>query len=102
MSEKTIVRRSIANRKPGKTNWAQVDRLTDAQIKDAVGSDPDAAPILDKEWFASAKLMMPETKQPVTIRLDRDVLDHFKRYPRYQTRINAILRSIMEHERKVR
>ena len=34
------------------------------------------------------------------IRLDRDVLEHFRRYPRYQTRINAILRAAMEHEKK--
>jgi len=30
-----------------------------------------------------------------------DVLEHFRKYPRYQTRINAILRAAMEHEKKV-
>jgi hypothetical protein len=29
-----------------------------------------------------------------------DVLEHFRKYPRYQTRINAILRAAMEHEKK--
>jgi uncharacterized protein (DUF4415 family) len=28
------------------------------------------------------------------------VLAHFRKYPRYQTRINAILRAAMEHEEK--
>ena len=43
---------------------------------------------------------MPEPKEQISIRLDRDVLEHFRRYPRYQTRINAILRVAMEHEKK--
>lgn len=73
---------------------------TDAEIEAAVRQDPDAAPILDAEWFATATLVMPRTKEQIAIRLDRDVLEHFRRYPRYQTRINAILRAVMEHEKK--
>ncbi|MBV8504540.1 MAG: BrnA antitoxin family protein [Alphaproteobacteria bacterium] len=41
-------------------------------------------------------------KEQISIRLDRDVLDHFRQYPRYQTRINAILRAAIEHEKKAR
>lgn len=85
-----------------RTDWSRVDAQTDEQIAIAVRDDPDAAPILDESWFATAKLVMPDPKQPITIRLDRDVLAHFRKYPRYQTRINAILRSVMEHERKTR
>jgi uncharacterized protein (DUF4415 family) len=68
----------------------------------AIRDDPDAAPILDKNWFASATLIMPKPKEQISIRLDRDVLEHFRQYPRYQTRINAILRAAMEHEKKTR
>lgn len=82
------------------TDWARVDALTDADIEAAVRDDPDAAPILDDGWFASATLVLPEPKEQISIRLDRDVLEHFRRYPRYQTRINAILRAAMEHEKK--
>jgi len=40
-------------------------------------------------------------KKPVTLRLDADVLAWFQRGGRgYQTRINAILRAAMEHEKK--
>jgi uncharacterized protein (DUF4415 family) len=74
--------------------------LTDAEIEAAVRDDPDAPPLVDEEWFASATLVMPEPKEQISIRLDRDVLEHFRRYPRYQTRINAILRAAMEHEKK--
>jgi len=43
---------------------------------------------------------VPQPKEQISIRLDRAVLDHFRQYPRYQTRINAILRAAMEYERK--
>ena len=82
------------------TDWARVDAFTDEEIKAAVRNDPDAVPITDEAWFAAATLVMPRPKQQISIRLDRDVLDHFRRYPRYQTRINAILRAAMEHEKK--
>jgi uncharacterized protein (DUF4415 family) len=83
-----------------RTDWARVDALTDADIAAAIRDDPDVAPELDAEWFASATLVMPQTKEQISIRLDRDVLAHFRRYRRWQTRINAILRAVMEHEKK--
>jgi uncharacterized protein (DUF4415 family) len=82
------------------TDWVRVDALTDEEIEAASRDDPDAAPIADESWFASAKIVMPEPKERITIRLDRDVLDHFRKQPRYQTRINALLRAAMEHEKK--
>jgi uncharacterized protein (DUF4415 family) len=95
-------KRSSAGSERHRTDWARVNALTDAQIDDAVRDDPDAAPILGSEWFASATLVMPKPKEQISIRLDRDVLEHFRQYPRYQTRINAILRAAMEHEKKAR
>ena len=83
-----------------KTDWGRVDALTDEEIAAAVRDDPDAAPLVDKDWFARATLVIPQPKEQISIRLDVDVLEHFRRYPRYQTRINAILRAAMEHEKK--
>jgi uncharacterized protein (DUF4415 family) len=83
-----------------RTDWASFDAQTDAEIEAAVREDPDAAPIVDANWFSSAALIMPKPKEQISIRLDADVLEHFRRYPRYQTRINAILRAAMEHEKK--
>ncbi len=96
---------SLKQKSPGsadrpRTDWARVDALTDEEIEAAVRSDPDAPPIVDEDWFASATLVMPRPKEQISIRLDRDVLEHFRRHPRYQTRINAILRAAMEHEKK--
>jgi len=42
-------------------------------------------------------MMYKPLKMPVTVRLDADILDFFKRGGRgYQTRINRALRQIME------
>ena len=82
------------------TDWSRFDAITDEEIDAAVRQDPDAPPLVDESWFASATLVMPQPKEQISIRLDRDVLEHFRRYPRYQTRINAILRAVMEHEKK--
>ena len=81
-------------------DWARVDALRDEEIEAAIRDDPDAAPIVDAEWFRTATLVMPKPKERISIRLDADVLAHFRQYPRYQTRINAILRAAMEHEKK--
>ena len=67
--------------------------------------DPDDAPELTEEWFASADLYegnklirrgRPKTaapKEAVNIRLDPDVLAHFRATgPGWQSRINEALR----------
>lgn len=48
------------------------------------------------DFWASAKVVEPVAKQPISLRVDADVLDWFKAQgPRYQSRINAVLRSFM-------
>jgi uncharacterized protein (DUF4415 family) len=92
--------KSATNRHRKEIDWSRFDAITDEEIETSVHADPDAPPLVDDDWFASATLVMPEPKEQISIRLDRDVLEHFRRYPRYQTRINAILRAAMEHEKK--
>ena len=78
-----------------------MDATTDEEIARQVAQDPDAAPLIDESWLATARIVEPEPKVPVTIRLDREVVEFFKDAgPGYQTRINAVLRSFMEHQRK--
>jgi hypothetical protein len=62
-----------ARRMRGKTDFAWLDALTDADIAKAVADDPDAAP-LDMDW-TKARLVLSPGKDAVTLRLDRDVLD---------------------------
>jgi hypothetical protein len=60
-----IVRRSLRSVRKGKTNWRRVDRLTDRDIERAIRNDPDAAPILDEEWFRKAVLVLPTTRRGI-------------------------------------
>ncbi|MEI8395782.1 MAG: BrnA antitoxin family protein [Rhodospirillaceae bacterium] len=104
MSEERIIRRSLKDARPGKTDWARVDALTDAEIEAAVAADPDAAPIMREDeiedWFKNACVVMPPGKAPISIRIDRDVLDWFRTSGEpYQTKINAVLRAYMDHEK---
>ena len=95
MRSKTIVVRKLTR---GKTDWDKVDRLTDRDIRRAVASDPDTF-IPTKAMWKKARVVMPERKKPVLLRLDGEVLAWFKRGGRgYQTRINAVLRSFVESQ----
>jgi uncharacterized protein (DUF4415 family) len=104
MSAERIVRYTPGVSRPrrGKTDWARVeDALTDEEIEQASKNDPDAAPLLDEEWFRTATLVMPERKVPIALRVDREVVDWFKAQgSRYQTRMNAVLKAYMKaHQR---
>jgi uncharacterized protein (DUF4415 family) len=101
MKSERIIRRKWGERRKGKTDWAAVDALTDEQIKEAVRNDPDAVP-LDFDW-SDAVLVIPPKKKAISIRVDEDVLDYFKKEGAgYQRRMNAVLRSYMQQKRKKR
>lgn len=102
--ENHIVRRSLWDRRRGKTDWARVDALTDADIERAIAEDPDAPPILDEEFWKNAVLVPPPArKAAVSLRLDADVLGFFRAAGRgYQTRINSVLRTYMLHARRAK
>lgn len=85
-----------------RTDSSRFDAKTPDELEADIRDDPDAAPIVDGDWFASANLVVPQPKEQISIRLDREVLEHFRQYSRYQTRINAILRAVMEHEKKTK
>ena len=56
-------------------------------------------PRLDKTFLKKATMAWPPTKKQLTIRLDEDVLDWLKGHGKgYQTRINRILRVVMESQ----
>ena len=101
MSVKRTTRQSTrTSRTVGRTNRDRLAGLSDAAIRKAVRSDPDAAPIAVPAWFRKAKIVLPKPKQAVSIRLDQDVMDWFKRHGSgYQTRINAVLRAYVEAQR---
>jgi len=99
MKKENIVTRKWGDRRKGKTDWARVDALTDEDIARAVANDPDAVPI-DIDW-SDAVLVIPARKKAISIRVDEDVLDFFKKEGEgYQRRINAVLRSYMQQKAK--
>ena len=101
MSAKRIVRRTLSSRQRGKTDWVRVDAMSDRTIEDAVKADPDAAPILDKNWFKQAAVVLPERKVPISLRMDREVVEWFKAHGRrYQSRMNAVLKAYVQAHRK--
>ena len=99
MKKENIVTRKWGDRRKGRTDWSRVDRLTDEDIARAVTNDPDAAPI-DIDW-SDTVLVIPARKKAISIRVDEDVLDFFKKAGNgYQRRINAVLRSYMQQKAK--
>ena len=106
MSEKNIVRysadeiRRMAAAGESKSDWARVDAMTDEEIEAQMRDDPDWADLMDLDW-SKATIVYPVPKNPVSIRLDADVLDFFKATGKgYQTRINAVLRHFMQETLK--
>jgi uncharacterized protein (DUF4415 family) len=82
------------------TDWDRVRALTDEDIDRAIAEDPDAAPAWTEEEWARARVVWPQGKAPVTLRMDRDVIAWFKHQgPGYQTRINAVLRGFVEAQK---
>jgi len=99
MSARTITRRSATDLKQGKTDYRRLRRMTDQDIANAAKRDKDAAR-LDIDW-SGAEVVVPAAKQAISIRLDGDIVEFFKRTgPGYQTKINAVLRAYVQHERR--
>jgi uncharacterized protein (DUF4415 family) len=101
MSEERITRVSLkqARKMKSETDWARVDALTDEDIERAVADDPDQSFWTDEDW-KNARVVWPQGKAPVTLRLDKDIIAWFKGRGRgYQTRINAVLRSFVEAQK---
>jgi uncharacterized protein (DUF4415 family) len=60
-------------------------------------SSPRELAELPDDFWDQASLVVPVRKQAISLRVDEDVLDWFKQAgPRYQSRMNAVLRSFMQ------
>ena len=78
--------------KASKTDWQRLAKMKDKDI------DTSDIPELDDDFFERAEIRVPP-KQPVTLRLDADVVVWFKSQGQgYQTRINKLLRRYMENQ----
>ncbi|WP_347338467.1 BrnA antitoxin family protein [Bradyrhizobium forestalis] len=94
------MKRRWGDRRKGNTDWARLDAMTDEELEASIANDPDWAEFKDIDW-SDAVLVMPPRKKAISIRVDEDVLDFFKREGEgYQRRMNAVLRSYMEQKSK--
>lgn len=65
--------------------------------------DTSDIPELDNQFWENATIVKPPTKQAISIRLDQDTLEWFKSQGKgYQSLINAVLRSYVEHQKTQR
>ena len=88
MKKKTISNKS-------QTDWKRIDSQNDKDV------DLSETPEIPAEMFARAivrhGLKIAPRKTQLTLRVDSDVLDWYKKQGAgYQTKINALLRSYME------
>ena len=84
----------------GRANLAKLRVVRDREI--ARTSPPELADLPAGFW-AAAELVLPVPKQAISLRVDEDVLSWFRNLgPRYQTRMNAVLRSYMSQASRSR
>ena len=80
------------------TDWERLRRMTEAQAARSATGDPDNPPSA-AAWLAAGQLVEPVRKQAISLRLDPEVVEWFRNTgPRYQSRMNAVLRAFVEHQ----
>ncbi len=88
MKKKSTIRKSL-------TNWDHIDNLKDNEID--FSDSPEISPKMFAKAILRKGLQPVSNKTSLTLRLDQDVLNWFKKKGRgYQTRINALLRAYMD------
>lgn len=79
----------------GRADLARLRRMSEAEI--ARTAPPELRDLPEDFWDAAVPVV-PGAKTPISLRVDNDVLAWFRETgPRYQSRMNAVLRSYMEH-----
>ncbi len=77
-------------------------RLKALQILSNQERDYSDIPQTNATFWKNAQVVFPDRKEVITIRIDHAVVEWFKELgPRYQSRINAVLRSyVRAHQQK--
>jgi uncharacterized protein (DUF4415 family) len=95
MSAKRTSKPSRKSEKP-RRGRADLARLRKASEREIQRSSPPELADLPRGFFSDASIVHPNPKQPISLRVDVDVLKWFKAQgPRYQSRMNAVLRAYM-------
>ncbi len=102
MSAKRIAKPSRRADVPprGRADLGRLRRMTEREIERT--SPPELADLPDDFW-SEAEVVVAPLKQAISLRVDQDVLDWFREQgPRYQTRMNAVLRTYVSQAKGVR
>lgn len=98
--EKTVRYKSLDDMPPPKPLSKAFRAMSDDEVERRAAADPDAG-VIPPGFWDNAQVMLPETKQQITLRLDPEVIRFFKRTGKgYQSRMGAVLRSYVEAKRK--
>jgi uncharacterized protein (DUF4415 family) len=84
---------AMRRRGEDRTDYARLDAMSTADVEAAAEDE-------GKFDWTKAQVGIPSPKRQLTMRLDADVIDWFKRQGRgYQTRMNAVLRRFIEAQK---
>jgi len=90
--------RSRKSQTRGRADLVRLRRMSELEI---ARTSPSELADLPDDFWSDAVVVEPVAKRAISLRVDEDVLAWFKASgPRYQSRINAVLRSYMAHMRK--
>lgn len=91
----TIINYELDNKSPPKLTAVQEKNL--AALTDETINYSDITE-LDKTFWQTATIVEPDTTKPVTLRVKKSVLNHFKQGNKkgYQSRMNAVLESYVQ------
>lgn len=98
MNARPTTKRPSAEAPRGRADLPRLRRVSDTEIE---RTSPGQLRDLPANFWDSAVVVEPVTKQAISLRVDADVLAWFRAQgPRYQSRMNAVLRSYMTQRRK--
>jgi uncharacterized protein (DUF4415 family) len=69
--------KELVEKEGDRSDWKRAASMTDAQIEAAVADDPDEAGMV-MDW-ANATVELPQPKAKLNMRVDRDVLEYFRK-----------------------
>lgn len=76
---------------------ADLRRLRVVRERQILQTSPEDLAHLPDDFWDEAELVVPAAKRAISLRVDEDVLAWFRSLgPRYQTRMNAVLRAYMK------
>lgn len=90
---------SVKRTKKPALSAADIERLKGLAAMPDSEIDYSDIPATDKAFWADAVVIRRGPKEQISIRLDTDLLEWFRKRGRYQTEINEVLRTFMEHHR---